>query len=495
MPTLGLAMIVKNGAQTLRRCLESVAGLVDAIVIADTGSTDETVSIARDFGATVLVIPWTNDFSEVRNAVLRHMETGWVLVLDADEEITEEARAWIRSAMTGSDRPAAYYIQVRNYISPRVQPPIDQIMLPPGEQHPHAPDAVAYVPSAAIRLFRRDPDIFYRGCVHEMVEHQVNALGREVRAGGFLIHHFGPYLADARQTRQKRELHFRLLSRKLSQMPNDTNTLVRYASMLFRDYSKPEEALAHLKRAAEIDDAAPLAWLWTGDILTRLGRFEEALVALKRAPQDDSPSLRTHLTGDCLVGLERFSEARTAYEDALAMAPLDRIVGSKLGLIEVRLGQTREGVARIEAAARAGLPLEEVDQRLAEAYMTAGMIPEGLSATEQLARAYGRPAAWLEMARFHAQRGQWWRALQTLDSGIEQLPGVLDLHTLRTKAAIALEDWPAAVTAARRVAGLSPSADTLLRLAAILHHAGERAEMQHILSLREEYLAGVATVS
>ena len=92
MPTVGLSMIVKNEAETLRHCLQSVSGVVSQIVIADTGSTDGTTDIARDFGATVISVPWENHFAKARNAALRLMETDWVLVLDADEELDGEAK-------------------------------------------------------------------------------------------------------------------------------------------------------------------------------------------------------------------------------------------------------------------------------------------------------------------------------------------------------------------------------------------------------------------
>ena len=52
MPTVGLSMIVKNGAQSLGHCLQSVSGMVSQIVVADTGSTDNSADIARQFGAT-----------------------------------------------------------------------------------------------------------------------------------------------------------------------------------------------------------------------------------------------------------------------------------------------------------------------------------------------------------------------------------------------------------------------------------------------------------
>src|SRR5258708_6375956 len=86
-PTLGLSMIVKDGADTLRNCLESVRGTVDEIVVADTGSTDSSPDIARQYGATCVSIPWANDFAQARNAALAYSTTDWVLSLDADEEL------------------------------------------------------------------------------------------------------------------------------------------------------------------------------------------------------------------------------------------------------------------------------------------------------------------------------------------------------------------------------------------------------------------------
>ena len=84
-------MIVKNAAETLRPCLESACKLVDQIVIADTGCTDNTCEIAREFGATIISFPWENHFATARNAALKPMITDWVLMLDADEELDREA--------------------------------------------------------------------------------------------------------------------------------------------------------------------------------------------------------------------------------------------------------------------------------------------------------------------------------------------------------------------------------------------------------------------
>jgi glycosyltransferase involved in cell wall biosynthesis len=56
-PTLELSMIVKNGAHGLARCLDSVDGIVDRIILDDTGSTDETLDIAEHYGAEVASVP------------------------------------------------------------------------------------------------------------------------------------------------------------------------------------------------------------------------------------------------------------------------------------------------------------------------------------------------------------------------------------------------------------------------------------------------------
>src|SRR5271168_4051990 len=90
-PSVELLMIVKDGAASLKRCLESVAPLVDRILLGDTGSTDDTVPIARSFGAEILSIPWKNDFPLARNWVFEHSRCDWILVLEADEMLDATA--------------------------------------------------------------------------------------------------------------------------------------------------------------------------------------------------------------------------------------------------------------------------------------------------------------------------------------------------------------------------------------------------------------------
>ena len=94
--SLSLCMIVKDEGKFLEGCLESVKNFVDEIVIVDTGSTDNTIQIAEKFGAKVVKHNWDNSFSEARNVSLKHATKDWILVLDADERISEKDLAKIK---------------------------------------------------------------------------------------------------------------------------------------------------------------------------------------------------------------------------------------------------------------------------------------------------------------------------------------------------------------------------------------------------------------
>src|SRR5262245_11824182 len=106
MSTLSLCMIVKNEAAHLARCLDAVSPMVDEIVIADTGSTDDTVSIARGYTPHVLTFAWCDDFSAARNFVLERATGDWILSLDADETIATKDHARIRASIARADLDA-----------------------------------------------------------------------------------------------------------------------------------------------------------------------------------------------------------------------------------------------------------------------------------------------------------------------------------------------------------------------------------------------------
>lgn len=83
-------MIVKNEEQTLGRCLESIKDIVDEIVIVDTGSTDCTKEIAKQFNAKIYDFVWIDDFSAARNYSFSKATMDYILWLDADDVVLKE---------------------------------------------------------------------------------------------------------------------------------------------------------------------------------------------------------------------------------------------------------------------------------------------------------------------------------------------------------------------------------------------------------------------
>lgn len=88
-------MIVRNEEEVLARCLESVSAFIDEIVIVDTGSTDSTKEIAKQFGAQIYDFEWCDDFGKARNYAFSKATKDYIMWLDADDYITQENRSKI----------------------------------------------------------------------------------------------------------------------------------------------------------------------------------------------------------------------------------------------------------------------------------------------------------------------------------------------------------------------------------------------------------------
>ncbi len=103
MITISLCMIVKNEEKVLARCLESVKGLVDEIIIVDTGSSDGTRDIARKYTDKVFRFEWVNDFSAARNFSFKKATKDYQMWLDADDVVPEESVKKIAELKTALD--------------------------------------------------------------------------------------------------------------------------------------------------------------------------------------------------------------------------------------------------------------------------------------------------------------------------------------------------------------------------------------------------------
>jgi glycosyltransferase involved in cell wall biosynthesis len=167
-PFLSLCMIVKNEATNLPRCLQSAQPWVDEIIVVDTGSEDNTVAIAQQFGAKVSYFAWCNDFAAARNASLAQATGTWILVLDADEELVGSGDGL---------EPLRLHPEALTW-----------------EIHLRDADPEAGVNGMqAVRLLRNLPELRYTGQYHEYLQYQGQPipLGQSQPLSGLEILHHG----------------------------------------------------------------------------------------------------------------------------------------------------------------------------------------------------------------------------------------------------------------------------------------------------------------
>ncbi len=158
---LSAAIIVRDEADFIDACLASLDGLVDEVVVVDTGSVDDTIAIADGHGARVAHEPWQNDFARCRNRSLDLASGDWILYIDADERVRAGDHASARGALTAATGLVAGLI-------------------------PFVP-RVGWTPYREYRLWRNRPDIRFRGAMHESI---VAAVTRVAEAEALLVEPF-----------------------------------------------------------------------------------------------------------------------------------------------------------------------------------------------------------------------------------------------------------------------------------------------------------------
>jgi hypothetical protein len=112
---LTAALIVKNEEDCLATCLASLQGVVDEVVVYDTGSTDDTVAIAEASGATVIRGSWPGDFATARNRALEMATGTWVISVDADEVLRADATK-LRIQLRRAEAPA-FTVLIHNVVA------------------------------------------------------------------------------------------------------------------------------------------------------------------------------------------------------------------------------------------------------------------------------------------------------------------------------------------------------------------------------------------
>ena len=124
--TLGLCMIVKNEEEVIGRCLESVKGLFDEIVIVDTGSTDKTKEIVRKYTDKIYDFEWIYDFSAARNFSFSKSTCDYIMWLDADDVIYPAELKKLKEFKPKIDPDIEAYRMYYSYIQDQDDNPILQ---------------------------------------------------------------------------------------------------------------------------------------------------------------------------------------------------------------------------------------------------------------------------------------------------------------------------------------------------------------------------------
>jgi len=254
-------MIVRDEEQYLGPCLDSVLGVVDEIVVVDTGSKDRTVAIAESHDATVVHFAWTDHFGEARNQAIAAATGDYMLVLDADERLDPSTAYRIREATDGAEFDVAY-LQFENVNE----------------------NGTAGSRWIAPRLYRITPGIRYIGRVHEQAGQglsEVRTLTIESR-----VRHYG-YQQSVFAKRGKTKRNTELLERALDD-PEAQNPLLRSNFLYHHAHmAGGRELLARFEGfVAYVREQWPgephrVPWITAGiaecaRLLNDAGRYEEA---------------------------------------------------------------------------------------------------------------------------------------------------------------------------------------------------------------------------
>jgi O-antigen biosynthesis protein len=418
MPTLALSMIVRDAARDLALCLESVRGIADEIVIADTGSADNSVDLARNLGARVIRIPWENDFARARNFSLAEVTADWVLSMDADERLDPAAGQRL-PPLLASRTARAYQVPIRNYVLTLDERIWDRPARPNDSPLPEAKNYPAYVDHENVRLFRRDPNLYFVGRVHETVGPRVLETGGRLGRADFLIHHFG--LAVDPQTQNRKNIYYRELSiQKVQEMPQSAQAHFELGMV----ETSEERALHCFNLACELKPDFTEAWIFAGMMHRKLEHFQEALMALTRAWKlAPANSLIAESLGDVYYDIGDFQQAEKEYRRARKLGPARAGLDSKLGLVQVRNGRPAEGLNRLQDAIAREPRSAELHDRLIVACVWMNRPRDAAAASEQkLLQTNPTETDYLRAASIYAQLQDLPRAAELLKISLSRFP-------------------------------------------------------------------------
>ena len=373
---LSFCMIVKNEEENLAQCLQSVRGVVDEMVVLDTGSTDKTAEIAKDLGAQVYYFDWCDDFAAARNFALKYVTGDWILVLDADERLTPGIAPQIRQAIARED------CLVVNLVRQEIG----------ATQSPY---------SLVSRLFRNHSQIHFNRPYHALIDDSVSdILKREPhwKIGALpdvAILHEG-YRSDAIARRNKQQIAKQAMERFLAEQPTDPYVAAKLGALYVEmgDISNGLQLLTKgLKQlnlyskyqGEEADDSVLY------EIHYHLGIAHRKKQNLAEAKQHYQRAIACQILpqlklgaynnlGNLLKDTGHLLEAKSAYETALKIDPNFVQAYYNLGMTFRSMGDYPEAIAAYQKAIQLDPSYAEAYQNLGVALLSAGKVLSALEA-------------------------------------------------------------------------------------------------------------------
>ncbi len=293
---LSIGMIVKNEEKYLEQCLTAMKPLLEKVeselIIADTGSTDNTVEIARKFTDNVYHFEWINDFSAARNSTLKKAKGEWYMFIDADE-ILKNCDDIIRFFNSGEYKKynSATYIQ-RSYHN-----------IFNGEI-----DHSNYSDFRVLRLTKKLDNIMFMNPIHEALTPYYNP----VKYLDLIADHFGYiFFNDGKVTKEALEKSKRNMNPLLKTIddlkPGEKPDISVYKEIsdcysLFEDY---DNAIKYLDLGLKTLDRNHIAitsyFVKKAPILLHLKRYEEVIETCDEYFSEKNPARKTALASDSTI--------------------------------------------------------------------------------------------------------------------------------------------------------------------------------------------------
>ncbi|MDB9527785.1 tetratricopeptide repeat protein [Oscillatoria sp. CS-180] len=379
--SISLCMIVKDEADNLPGCLNSVEGCVDEMIVLDTGSQDETIAIAEQHGATVESTEWQQDFAAARNQSLTQASGDWVLVLDADETLTDAGRTLLQQVRSGH--------QLGQYR-------LDNVLAVNLLRHEVNADQSPY--TEVSRLFRRRPDIQFTRPYHESIDDSVNAIMQRephwqvVTWPQVVIDHTG-YEADAISQRGKFARAERIMAAYLAEHPHDAYICNKLGA-LYSTAGNWEQGRSLLEQGLRADQVDP-STLYELHYHLGLGYRQAGLPAIavdhySKALMQPVPEI---LKVGAYINLGSLLQARKNYRAAIEQFEKATAAAPNFALAHFNLGVARRGKGDLEGAVAAYEKAVSIQPNYAVAYQNMGVTLFKLSQLPESIQAFRRAIA------------------------------------------------------------------------------------------------------